>query len=485
MSRSFLFIIIISLFTGSFIACDDNYEDYSTSPNDVLSFSTDTLSFDTIISTIGSRTKKFMIYNHNSKPLQISTIYLAGAGNSGFRLNVDGKSGSSFSNVEIRSEDSLYVFVETTLKENSTNNPIVMLDSIIFQTNTVNQKVILQAYGQDAYIWKKGAVIETDSILKNDKPYLIYDSLVVRKNTTLIIPEGITIYMHDRAKIEIYGTLKILGSREKPVTIRGERMDYLLGISYDKLPGQWNGIRFYEESYENEINYAHIRNGIHGMALDSSNLDRSKLKLYNSVLTNVYYKLFNAVHCSIEAGNCEFSNAGESLVSLNGGKYKFTQCTLANYFVWSSRKSASLQFKNYKKDGETVVPLPLSQADFFNCIVYGSNTSEISTDAADAAKNPGIDFNYHMDYCLIKMKYEDLSTTYITNYILNKDPQFKTIDRENYVYDFRLDTGSPAIDSGSSSYVTPVFSTDMNGIPRSTGENPDRGAYEWIQSESK
>ena len=50
---------------------------YSTNPTYRLSFSTDTLAFDTIFSTIGSTTRQFMIYNKNSEPLSIESIMLA------------------------------------------------------------------------------------------------------------------------------------------------------------------------------------------------------------------------------------------------------------------------------------------------------------------------------------------------------------------------------------------------------------------------
>ncbi len=478
MNKLLSFFILFVLFAIGFSACKDDYEDYSSSPGDVLAFSHDTLSFDTLFSTIGSTTKKLMVYNHNKKPLLISSIQLSGIGRSGFRINVDGRAGHSFSNVEIRPNDSMYVFVETTLKENNNNNPIIMLDSIVFITNTVKQQVILEAYGQDAYICKNGCIIETDSVFKNDKPYLIYDSLVVRENATLTIPEGTSLFMREKARINIRGVLKITGSRDKPVTIRGERLGSLLGISYDKLPGQWAGMYFYPSSFHNEINYAHIRNGVHGISLDSSSLENPKLKIANSVLTNVYYNLFSAVSCDVEAENCEFSNAGQALVSLNGGKYSFTHCTLANYFVWENRKTASLIFKNYIKKGKTDIPIPLLQANFYNCIVYGSSTSEISFDKTETVS----DFNYRMDYCLVKMNYEDLNTSYITNYILNKDPMFKTIDRDNVIFDFRLKTGSPAINKGNITYALSV-PEDMNGVSRVSDEAPDMGAYEWTPSQ--
>ncbi len=477
-------LLITIFFAYSFTACNDKYEDYSTSPNTILSFSCDTLSLDTLLSTIGSATHGFKIYNRNSKPLLISSISLAGAGQSGFRINVDGVKGSRFSDVEILAKDSLFVFVEVTLKENDRNNPVQILDSVIFNTNAVVQKVILQAYGQDVHMLKGGTIIETDSIFKNDKPYLIYDSIVVREGAVLTIPEGATLYMHAKAEIDVYGTLKIEGSQNKPVTIRGDRLDSTIGVSYDKLPGQWSGIYFTPESVDNTINYAHIRNSQYGLVFEQSDPELFKLKMTNSVLTNVYYNLFTAENCNMEIAGCEFSNAGGALVYLNGGKYSFTQCTLANYFIWDIRSSASLCLKNYTKEENQTTILPLTQADFFNCIVYGNHTSEIAFYPENPSMAPDANFNYKLDYCLIKFNKDSIAgKPNITNYILNEDPKFQTIDDDDFVWNFQLKEDSPAIDTGKREYAT-ANPTDMNGISRTADKNPDRGAYEWTPSES-
>jgi hypothetical protein len=55
-----------------------------------LSFSLDTLVFDTVFTTIGSTTQQFKIYNNENKTLNIEEIELMGGANSFFRMNVDG-----------------------------------------------------------------------------------------------------------------------------------------------------------------------------------------------------------------------------------------------------------------------------------------------------------------------------------------------------------------------------------------------------------
>ncbi|EJW99407.1 hypothetical protein EVA_12486, partial [gut metagenome] len=109
------FFILTIIASVMMQACDGLDENYSTNPTHRLSFSTDTLSFDTVFSTIGSATKQFMIYNHNSDPLNIESIMLASGEATGFRINVDGRKGSNFNNVGILAKDSLYVLVEVTV----------------------------------------------------------------------------------------------------------------------------------------------------------------------------------------------------------------------------------------------------------------------------------------------------------------------------------------------------------------------------------
>ena len=71
------FLWLIWIVPSLFVACDGWDEHYSTDPNLRLTFSKDTLSFDTVFTTIGSATKKFMIYNKNKESMNIQSIMLA------------------------------------------------------------------------------------------------------------------------------------------------------------------------------------------------------------------------------------------------------------------------------------------------------------------------------------------------------------------------------------------------------------------------
>ena len=161
-----------------FPACDD--ENFSADPSLALSFSQDTLRMDTILAGIGTSTHILKVYNRNKESLIISSIVLADAANSGFRINVDGMKGNSFYDVEIRSKDSLYVFIEATLAPQDSDEPVFRKDSIVFITNTNRQNVKLLAYGQD-FVSLRQKEITQDTLISSARPIVIYDSLSVRK----------------------------------------------------------------------------------------------------------------------------------------------------------------------------------------------------------------------------------------------------------------------------------------------------------------
>ncbi len=479
-SHNHILFFLSFLFFVSFFACKDDYDSYSTDSNQVLAFSTDTLSFDTLLSTVGSATKKFMVYNHHSKPLLISSVSVSG--NNGFRINVDGQRGREFSNIRIGAKDSLYIFVEVTLKEGMNKEPILATDEVLFKTNNVEQKVILEAFNQHVTVLKS-KIFETSTTLSNEKPYLIYDSLVIAPDATLNIPEGVILYMYSKSFIKVYGNIKVKGTLDAPVVFRGYRTDYLIDIPYDLVPGQWGGIFFSSSSYNNEFEYVHIRNGMYAMNFEPADPGISKSKIKNSILTNVNGNLLSAENCNIEIENSELSNASGALIVLSGGKYSFIHCTLANYLPgWNgmtvSGKTAVIT--NYKKEKENTIPLPLIQADFFNTIIYGNNSSGSNILLAkDTIVNPDTPFNYNFQYSLIKTndKFDKGKTT---ECIFNKDPEFtKSIAGDDFVYDFRLDSISPARNKAGSD-ISAHLPFDMNDIYRFNDEGPDMGSYEWI-----
>ncbi|MDR0427794.1 MAG: hypothetical protein LBH12_04225, partial [Dysgonamonadaceae bacterium] len=466
--RLIFFIPIIFFFTYS---CDDGFEDYSTNSDHRLTFSTDTISFDTIISTISTSYRAFKVYNKNSDHLLISTIYLEKGEQSEFKMNVDGQAAVSLNNVEIRSNDSIFVLINAKPAETGMNTPQNMTDYIVFVTNGVQQKVLLEASAQDAFLWT-GIILDSDSVLSNEKPYVIYDSLVIEKSAHVQIPEGAIFYMHNHSEIIVKGTLTAKGSLEKPILFRGDRLDNLIpDIPYDRVPGQWKGFRFDSDSYNNKLEYVYIRNGIHGLNCELSDPELLKLKLKNVVITNFKGILIHSVNCNIVAENCEFSNSQSALLNMIGGNYSFTHCTFANYYPgnaagWGRTDNMTLVFQNEYFEGEEKQYFPITKADFYNSIVWGSK--EKSSSRILIKKSDESDIAYYFENCLIPIDEKaDWSSDWINQCILNKNPEFKTLligesGKSEFIYDFGLTEKSPAVNAANR-FISETIPLDLKG----------------------
>ena len=70
-------------------ACDDS-DSFTTDAGALLSFSTDTIRFDTVITTVGSSTRRIQVYNPNDKGVRIAMVSLQKGERTPFRVNVDG-----------------------------------------------------------------------------------------------------------------------------------------------------------------------------------------------------------------------------------------------------------------------------------------------------------------------------------------------------------------------------------------------------------
>ena len=222
----YLIYIFPILFLLSLAACDD-MDDYSSDPKHTLWFSQDTLRMDTVLTGIPTSTRQLKVYNPHKKALLISSIILADAGKSGFRINVDGIRADQFSDIEIAGEDSLYIFVEATLPQQDNADIRLIKDSILFQLNGIRQEVKLRAYAQDAVI-VRGKVIEKDTLIASQRPILIYDSISVAPDAHLTLTAGTRLYFHGKAGMQVHGRLSVAGSLSAPVVLRGPRTHRML-----------------------------------------------------------------------------------------------------------------------------------------------------------------------------------------------------------------------------------------------------------------
>lgn len=495
-------LIISTILLNLLAGCDGLDENYSTNPNHRLSFSTDTLSFDTVFTTIGSATKQFMVYNRNDEPLNIERIIQASPATSGFHINVDGRKGDNFENVRIAAKDSMYIFVEVTVNPTGKDQPLLVQDSILFSCNNITQTVLLEACGQDVKLIKGGQTLSEDTRLTAERPYLIYDSLMIDKGVTVQIEEGTTLYMHNKAKIIVDGTLIAEGTKDKPIVFRGDRLDFILDdqLPYDRTPGQWEGIVFKKESFNNLFNNVIVRNGNNGITCEASDPEKSKLKINNSQITNMDGSVLTAINSNIEATNSEFTNATINIVQLSGGKYSFTHCTLANYISAKPRHSLAQNpepsftlrlLDNTADKYSEIGPYDLLQANFDNCIIDGSlgagKEIEISMGTkATPLRNDNL--KYHFNHCVVMADQIDSENFTDVIFVKGKDDS-KMEYRMNggktnkYMYDFRPDKETTPGVGKADLFVSQKYPVDRNGVNRLTNNGPDIGAYEFVPKE--
>ena len=240
-------------------------------------------------------------------------------------------------------------------------------------------------------------------------------------------------------------------------------------LPYNRIPGQWGGIRLYSSSYQNRFDYADIHSGQYGIRCDSSSVDKEKLRLTNTILHNVEGDALSLISCKATVANCQITNAGDNCVNLLGGDYTFTHCTLANFFSWNIRNGVALAFAN--KLNSVGYPLKTS---FYNCLITGSSSDEIKGSKSD---NTNIAFNYYFSNSLINSVEE--KSERLVNITWTKEANFKNIDKENYKYDFRPDSLCKAKDIANLE-IARNYPYDLNGRNRLQDGKPDAGCYEWM-----
>ena len=461
-SRSFFFLLIVSALLATSCRKRDKID---SDPSLKLSFSTDTVFFDTVFTSIGSVTQRLTVYNDNEGKVSISDISLAGGEASNYRINIDGHPVLQTQNLEIPGHDSVFIFIRVTIDPNNENTPFVVRDSIVFLTNGNQQDVKLMAWGQNAR-FLKDENIEGNQVWDSLKPYVIFGYARVDTGSSLTIMPGTKIYFHWNSSMAVSSdaTLKIMGSLEHPVQFQGDRLDPF----YRDLAGQWRGIYLERGSKDHQINYAIIKNGTFGLSVDSAGAGGNPMLVIDN--TRIYNMTSDALYAyatKIISSNCVFGNCGGSAIDVEkGGYYEFRHLTVANYWSGSVRVVPSIYLSNYVGDGwGGTIPNALEKAFFGNTIIYGIDEEEILLDILE-----GTPFEYTFDHALLKTTLDVTQTPRFVSCTSNEDPLFV----DPVTADFHIDSLSPAIGKGTEMGIP----FDLDGNAR--GIQPDLGAYQWM-----
>lgn len=432
-----------------------------TDPGALVFASADTLSFDTVFTSVGSVTKSFKIFNPNDEKIVLSEVKLLGMDNY-FKINVDGSPGNA-TNVEIEPNDSIYVFVAVNINPSVSTLPFVVQDSISIKYNGNEKQIQLQAYGRNARFLNKREVT-TDSVWTSDLPIVILGGIKVRENVQLKINAGTEVYCHADAPVVVNGQLVANGTAANKIVFTGDRLDE----PYKYFPASWPGITFGESSSGNLLQHVVIKNAYQAVVANPQLIPVPKVVLDACVIDNAYDAGIVAVASSVSARNCLITNCGANIYLAGGGSYSFDYCTVVTYtnLYFDHKRPVLLVTNSY--DGF----LFDLDAKFRNSIFYGEGG--LVEDEIVVEKKGSTAFNLSFENILYKSKnplaYADAAS------LRNLNPAFDTVNVSKLIYNFRLRDASPCVDAAK---PLPGVLFDLDGLTREVpAGKPDIGCYE-------
>lgn len=481
-----LYTFIFTLLVVLLVSCDD-YDNWTVDSTARLTFSEDTLAFDTVITSQSSPTRQLLVWNKNKKGVRISQVALAKGSDSRFRVNVDGQYlyGGVGDDFEIRSKDSIFVKVEVQLPEDAAEpNPHYEDDLVFMLESGVSQAVRLVADGLDVYVLQ-GKVLVSDTTFTADKPLWIKDSLVVEEGVKLTINPGTRLMFHDDVNLIVKGTLNAVGTLDQPITFRGDRLDHLFPyLPYDNTTNRWGGIHFTATSKNNIMEQCDVHSGTYGIRCDSTlNLDTKHpvLQLTNSIVHNVGGHGLDVYNSCVDVIGSQISNTLGHTVNITGGATFFVHCTIAQYYPFSADRGNALFITN--KLGEDDV-YPFYYSYFINSVITGLAEDVIMGEMVEVSETQALP--YLFKNCLLRTVESDDEMRFVNIVYDNDDidpsgsKHFKLYDDYNFLYDF-TPVEESVIRGKADMEQTRMYSpVDRLGTSRLTEDGADMGAYQYV-----
>lgn len=365
--------VLLSLLPLAVVSCAD--EGYADERSVKLDFSTDTLSFDTVFTTVGTVTQQVRVYNRTSSDIELASVTLKHGRQSRFRLNVDGDTSMVARHIELQAGDSLFIFVQANIDPNNESEPFIRTDSIVFSNG---QYLPLAAWGRNAVYHRIPAGDDTSWFCRidcaafhdADRPHVFLDPAAVLDGNTLTLLPGDELHFADGAMliIDSNATLIARGSAEQPVLFTSLRHDPW----YRSMPGQWQTVWFYNYSTGNVIDHAVVENATGGLRCYPG----SQLTVSNTVVRNCSDAGIIGQDATVNGRNLLVYDCFSPVVLIGGGSYSFDACTFADYWNYRdhTRDTAAVVISNYYLLSPSVAYAADLSASFNDCIVYGTWT---------------------------------------------------------------------------------------------------------------
>lgn len=441
-------------------SCEPREEQISRNSDLRLTFSADTVLFDTLLSSVGSITRRFRIYNPNKDAIALSSLGLGLGEDSPYSIIVNGVESHDFSEEVIFGKDSLLVLVEVLIDPEDQDLPFLVKDSVVVQYNGNQQDVKLVAWGQDANFFAK-EVIECDVVWDASRPYVLYDTVLVDTSCSLTVMPGTRIYLDNGAALWILGSLKIQGTADEKVIIRNTRFD----PAYEIAPGQWDGIYFLEGSFDNQIDHAIITNGQLGLRVGNPDDDDDfELSVSNTSIGHMSVSGVLSYTSDIEMVNCEVFNCQSVLVGVfAGGTVSIDHCTFSNRPNFFSRDQASVGFLDNLEFSDGSMLIADLNVSLTNSIIWGDMDEELVVNLSGQAEAELVINNN-----IIRSANEDYE---VLGNVISQEFDFPGF-YSPMTFDYQIDSLSPARDMAEASDIE----FDILGTPRD--EMPDIGAFE-------
>ena len=466
-------VLLLGIIGLLIYSCEPVEEKISGSGSINLHFSTDTVIFDTLLTARTSITKRLRIFNPSKNAVSISSIRLGKGESSAYSIIVNGKFGTEIEDEVLFGGDSLLVLVDVEIDPQDENLPYIVKDSVVVDWNGNSGHVKLVAWGQDAN-FINGEII-CDQTWTADRPYVIYDGVLVDSLCTLTIEPGTRVYLDNEAAVFVKGTLKVLGDSSNRVVFRNTRFDE----NYKIAPGQWKGLVFLETSTNNEVRFADIENGEIGIGLGYAFIPLSDgsvflgpelgnhtttIEVANTSIRHMSTAGVLAFSSNLKMANSEIYNCVSLVANLGGGTYSYEHCTFSNQRSDFILEDPSFFFRDDFEliEGEYELLEDLSMT-IKNSIIWGPNDEELFFEASGNAN-----FTLEMSSNIIKSE-QDFGTTNYTS-SENDFPGFV----DPFEFNFKLDSLSFARDKGE----VLGYEFDVLGIPRD--DKPDIGAHERV-----
>lgn len=432
--RSRVHLVAAVLLTATAIGACDSYDDFTASPSALLSLPIDTLGFDTVITTVSTPTKSFVVYNRGKEGLRIARVTLQKGAASPFRVNIDGEAMAAgyVEDLIIRGGDSLFVRAEVTMPKLGHDSIGSLTDTLTFTLESgVQQRVLMTVAGRDGIFWHDKH-ITSDTTLSPTLPYILYGETVVESGATLTLSAGTTLMFHHEASLTVDGTLLANGTPDSMVVMRGDRTDRMfVNLFYDNTPMRWGGVHLTSHSHDSRLTCADLHSGTWGIVADSTDL-----QLDSCVLHNIGGHALQSNASRIKACNTQLSNTLGHCLMLNGGDTWMQYCTLAQFYPWVANRGDALYIVGNDD-------YPLRRAHFSCCLMTGYAEDVIMGDIDD----PDNDADYLFSGCFLKTVKSDDELRFVDVTYQEKDDditeRFVLFNTTDFLYDFHINSEEP------------------------------------------